>query len=84
METSDLNCATPSTISRCSIVCVTEDVVSIETLSSSWLAASKFSSPKVADFFVQYVVKSVLDFVSKHQEYCAVVVTSRYLFQVKE
>ncbi len=83
-ETSDLTYASPSTISRCGVVRVAEDVVPLDSLHSSWMKRSGFPADlrPTVDNFVRDIVKPCVTFVLESSECCIFLMSSSYLFLV--
>lgn len=85
-ETSDLTYASPSTITRCGIVRVSEDIVSVDSLYLGWLKRSSFSTDlhPLFDKFMKMILKPTLDFAvqSSASSYCIIPANQPYLFVV--
>lgn len=84
-ETSDLTYASPSTITRCGIVRVAEDIVSVDSLYLSWLKRSNFPQDlhSLFDKFMQKIVKPTLTFaIQSSSSYCIISASQPYLFVV--
>lgn len=84
-ETSDLTYASPSTITRCGVVRVPEDIVGVDSLYLSWLKRSNLPSNlhPLLDKFVQNILKPTLVFtVESSASYCIIPTTQPYLFVV--
>lgn len=83
LETSDLTYAAPSTISRCGVIRISDNVVPIDSLHASWVKKSHFPPDlrPAIDNFVQHVVKAAITFVQSSAN-CILQMKPSYLFLV--
>ena len=84
-ETSDLTYASPSTISRCGVVRVTDNILSVDLLYLRWVKQSKIVPhvQSTIEKFIPLVVKPSIEFVKEKSENCIFPCQSSYLFMVR-
>lgn len=83
-ETSDLTYASPSTITRCGVIRVADDIVTVDSLYQSWLKKSNFPTDisPYFDTFIQVILKPTLDFSNQSSASCFITTASSLLFAV--
>ena len=83
-ETSDLTYASPSTITRCGVVRVADDVVTVDSLYQCWVKKSITSRDLALlyDKFTQNILKPTINFVNESSASCIIKTTVPYLFVV--